>query len=179
MATTSNERVSEAGDGQTAMVQLLASDDDGESRGAVTNEITSQPAMTATRRPEPKFAHYNATGSVGSEIEVSSDFAGSGEFGADVPMGGISDRGRHRANRSGYIPVGELPNDATTAAALAAGYSAQALAEMSAAEREQLVKGLKEAGLLDQGIRESQTADLLAASHARSGGGGGSPIEGI
>lgn len=142
---------------------------DGESREAIQAEGPSQPATVAKPKPAPTLVRSRSSGGFASDAEVS------GSFGADVAMGSATDGDSERGSSSGIIPD-ELPDDATTATALAAGYPPHVLAEMSAAEREQLVKSLREAGIQDSADREARTASLLASSRQRSGGVGESGL---
>lgn len=135
---------------------------DTENREAIGQEVARQRAPApAARSPALK---RTGSGSFSQD-------EGGGEFGADVAMGSATDTDGSQSNGSGIIPS-ELPDDATTAAALAAGYPASVLAAMSPAEREQLVKGLRDAGIHDPQVRQTRAASLLASSRHRSGGAG-------
>lgn len=136
---------------------------DGETREAAGQEVTPQTAPVAKSSTIPKLARSKTAGSFGE------DEGGSAAFGDDMAMGSASDTGSDRGNDSGIIPD-ELPDDATTNAALAAGYPASVLAAMSVAEREQLVKSLRDAGIADSEVRQARAASLLASSQQRSGG---------
>lgn len=129
-----------------------------ENREALDQEVSVQPAPKP--RATPKLARAR-TGSFGED-------EGGGAFGGDMAMGSASDTGSGIGSNSGFIPD-NLPDDATTNTALAAGYPAHVLAGMSKAEREQLVKSLRDAGIEDSEVRKARTARLLASSQQRSG----------
>jgi hypothetical protein len=134
----------------TAVVAMFAS---GENRKAVTTHIEQQTEENELRRES--YARFGAPKIGGSPAPTVGSFADDvGEFGRpmDNPSGGLSSSVMARQER-----------------AEAAGYSPEYLASLSPAERELLLSGLEENGLLTEQARADRGAALAAASSRRSG----------
>lgn len=137
---------------------------DGENREAIAQEVEAREQHAElARQSAEKFGKPEL-------IKASPTTAGS--FGEDVAMGSATSplRGGSEGSLRPGLPPGTAAN---VAAAQAFGYPAQQVAAMSVAEREQLVKGLRAAGVLDKEERQRRAAALLAQSATRSGVEGG------
>jgi hypothetical protein len=134
----------------TAVVAMFAS---GENRKAVTAHVEKQTEENELRRES--YARFGAPKIGGSPAPTAGSFADDvGEFGRpmDNPRGGLSSSVMARQER-----------------AEAAGYSPEYLASLNQAERELLLSGLEENGLLTEQARADRGAALAAASSRRSG----------
>ena len=136
----------------TAMLAFFA---DGENRQAISNRVEAKQQETAVRRAS--FAKFGAPRLGGTATPSAGSFGSDGDSGGfgrpmDSPRGGQS---------SSILPGEDL--------AEGAGYSPEYLASLSPEEREMLIRGLQQSGVLtDEGRLDSQTR-LAAASARRSG----------
>jgi hypothetical protein len=134
----------------TAVMAMFAS---GENRNAATAHIETQTAENEVRRESQ--ARFGAPKIGGSPAPTVRNFPDDiGEFGRpmDNPRESLSGSVMARQER-----------------AEAAGYSPEYLASLSPAEREMLLKGLEENGMLSEEVRAERGAALAAASSRRSG----------
>jgi hypothetical protein len=139
----------------TSAIALFA---DGENRAAVAEHIAEQQQANALRRESR--ARFGAPRLVGTQPTVVGSFddePGLGDaFGA--PMDGAGSRSTHGG--SGIDPA---------EGAQQLGYSQEYLDSLSPVERELLLKGLEQNGLLADETRSRQAAAIDAASARRSG----------
>lgn len=141
-----------------AATALLAILSDSESHEAVSTAIEEHREESALRREsEARFADaHDAVAPVAAS------------FSDDAPAG--QPALALRPSTGAAIPADpRLATDPITAQAEAIGYPPEVLARMTPAEREQLVEGLQDAGMLSPTERKGRTAALLAASSTRSG----------
>ena len=138
----------------TAGLALFAEGENGEAaRALVAREQASATSAGAPKlvRATPASAWFSPTG----ETEDASF-----EFGSpmDDPVGGDDPVG---SDADALAPGLEQAQEA--------GYSEEYLASLGAQERELLLNGLRENGMLSPEIREDQARSLAAASSRRSG----------
>lgn len=139
---------------------VLALFTDGENRQAIAQEIES-------REEQAAFARASAQ-KFGKPKLLQAPPPSIGSFGEDVAMGAATTPSRSGA--IGRLTPSTPPGTAANiAAARSVGYPEQQLATMGQSEREQLVKGLRSAGVLDQEERRRRAAALFTQSAARSG----------
>jgi hypothetical protein len=134
----------------TAVIAMFAS---GENRNAVSTHIEEQTAENEQRRES--YARFGAPKVGGTPAPTAGSFADhEGEFGRpmDNPRGGLSSSVMARQYAGETV-----------------GYSPEYLASLSPEERELLLKGLDENGLLTDEARADRGAALAAASSRRSG----------
>lgn len=139
----------------TASVAMFA---DGESRQAATTQAAKDAEAPVQQERLAPPASPPVSGRASDRHER---FVQSGGFdGFDASFGMPMDRA-----------MGSLATHANRLApeATQTGYSAAYLASLDAAERELLLYGLQQEGMLSPGERERRTAALVAASEARSG----------
>lgn len=141
-----------------ALTSAMALFADGESRAAVSERLTEEQQANALRRESrerfgaPRLARAQPT-PVSTFEETP---ALGGEFGA--PM--AKPNGRFSRNGSGMDRA---------SAAQQLGYTQEYLDSLSAEERELLLKGLEQNGLLSEENRTRQAAAIQSASARRSG----------
>jgi len=143
-----------------ALSFALAMFADGEQRQSIVQEVEA-------REQQAELARQSAK-KFGKPRLIKAPPTTVGSFGEDVAMGSASSplRGGSEGSLRPGLPPGTAAN---VAAAQAFGYPAQQVAAMSLAERDQLVKGLRSAGVLNQEERRRRAAALLAQSATRSG----------
>lgn len=134
---------------------------DGENREAVAAHIED-----AARRAPPAPANPATLGASEAERKPhvrAAEFASDGSV-FDDTFGLPMDRPYLRRGNTSALPP------AVASQASLAGYSEEYLASLGDQERELLLKGLEEQGLLSSAERRRKSAALVAASHRRSGG---------
>lgn len=134
----------------------------GESRSAMAAELDEQQQQAELRQ---QSADMFGTARIG--VKKPGPAANPGGFGEDEAMGAPS--AQVESSPSGSVMPADGAYNGSIAAAQGVGYPAAQLAAMSKGEREQLVKGLRDAGILTPEQRRSRAAALLAASSSRSG----------
>lgn len=146
---------------------------DGENRSAMAEELTEQQQQAELQRQSADMV-----GPVTVAGKKPGPAADPGGFGDDEAMGAPSAPvGGGGGSSSGAVPDGGVYGGSMTAAQ-SVGFPAAQLAAMSKEERDQLVKGLKDAGVLSPEQRRRRAAALLVASRNRSGVADSSDVEG-
>lgn len=135
---------------------------DGENRTAMAEELEDQQEQAELRQQSADMV-----GPVTIAGKPPAAAADPGGFGEDESMGAPSVPVAGGSTGS-VMPEGAAYSP-TMAAAQSVGFPPAQLAAMSKEEREQLVKGLRDAGALTPEQRRRRAAALLAASGTRSG----------
>jgi hypothetical protein len=134
----------------TATLALFA---EGPPHAAAVDRVDKQPHKTEPQ-PEGPSTFSPATGTEGPDLSTGQFGDDSGPFGTpmDNPAGGRS---------SSVVLASETLHSTPL--------SPQYLASLDELEREMLLQGLRENGMLSDDIRQHRTAALMAASENRSG----------
>lgn len=134
----------------------------GESRSAMAAELDEQQHQAELRL---QSAAMVGTAKIG--VKKPGPAADPTGFGEDESMGAPTVQ--VGGNSSGSVMPEGAAYTGSMAAAQGVGYPAAQLAAMSKGERDQLVKGLRDAGIVTPEQRRLRAAALLAASSSRSG----------
>lgn len=145
---------------------------DGENRTAMAEELDEQQQQAALRQ---QSADMVGTARIG--VKKPGPAADPGGFGEDESMGAPSAPVAGGGSSSSVMPEGPGLGG-SMAAAQSVGFPQAHLAAMSQAERDQLVKGLRDAGMLSPQERRRRAAALLAVSRSRSGVSDTSDVDG-
>ncbi len=132
----------------------------GENREAVAAHFESRAEENELRRES--YAKFGAP-KVGENEDARPRTPHGWNDGNDGDFGRPMERMR-RDTSSSVFPGSEMAD-----AVEAAGYSPEYLATLSPEERELLLKGLEESGMLSEETRETRSRELAAASRRRSG----------
>ena len=146
-----------------ALTFALAIFADGENRAAMAEELDEQQQQAELRQQSAEMV-----GPVKIGATKPAAAADPGAFGDDEAMGAPSSMVGGSGGSSSVLIEGSAAGSGL-AAGQSVGYPAAHLARMSKDERDQLVKGLREAGMLSPKQRRSRAAALMAASRNRSG----------
>ena len=138
----------------TALLALFA---EGEKQEEVTERAIRHLDKQQAEARDGLRATLMAAPVDGNAMDKFEQIRGNGDFGQDVAFGQPTQASRMSEGKVSYSQAGYIP------------FSEEYLASLTEEEREALLKGLEESGMLDPEVRQEKLAALDRASAARSG----------